>query len=305
MQDPAVPLGKRIGWRAEVIGFQVGSFLLRLLPVDAASAFGGWFFRTFGPLTRAARTVERNLRLAFPRMDTAERARITAAQWDSCGRYFTELTMMDRLTVASGRVEVVGAERLAAIAASGQPTVFISGHLSNCEIMSSVILEAGIDCVITYRAANNPLFNAAMMRTRARYGVKLFAAKGAEGTRGLITAMNAGRSVALMNDQKNNGGVAAPFFGQPAHTASGPTKLALRSGGVLQPMSVQRLQGARFRVTAHEPIVLERTGDRAADVEAGVVRINAFIEDRVRERPEEWFWVHKRWSDAAYATLDA
>ena len=70
-------------------------------------------------------------------------------------------------------------------------------------------------------------------------------------------------------------------------------------------MSVQRTRGARFRVVVYDPIQLEKTGDRARDVEAGVRQVNAFIEARVRERPEEWFWVHKRWPDAAYAELAA
>jgi KDO2-lipid IV(A) lauroyltransferase len=81
--------------------------------------------------------------------------------------------------------------------------------------------------------------------------------------------------------------------------------MALRSGGVIQPMSVQRLKGARFRVVVHDPIVLAQTGDRHADVEAGVRQINAFIEARVRERPEEWFWVHRRWAKEAYDSLQA
>ena len=295
--------GKKLIWRLETFGFDLISSLLRLIPVDVASAFGGWLFQTFGPLTSENRTVDLNLRLAFPDMEIAERARICDAQWGSVGRYFIELTMMDRLTPASGRIEVIGAERLQSIAEHGAPVVFVSGHLSNCEIMSSVILAAGIDCVITFRAANNPFFNEAIIRSRRRYGVRLFAAKGRNGTREMLSALAHGKSVALMNDQKNNRGVAAPFFGHPAHTAAGPTKLALRAGGVLQPMSVQRLKGARFRVTAHEPIVLERTGDRQADVEAGVHQINAFVEARVRERPEEWFWVHRRWADLAYESL--
>jgi KDO2-lipid IV(A) lauroyltransferase len=57
---------------------------------------------------------------------------------------------------------------------------------------------------------------------------------------------------------------------------------------------------ARFRVIVHEPIVLQQTGDRTADIEAGVRRINAFMEERVRERPTEWFWVHKRWPKEMY-----
>ena len=86
-----------------------------------------------------------------------------------------------------------------------------------------------------------------------------------------------------MNDQKFNGGVAAPLFGVMAHTAPGPASFALRFGIPIQPMSVQRIHKARFRVIVHEPILLEDTGDRDADIEAGVRRINAFIEERVRD----------------------
>jgi KDO2-lipid IV(A) lauroyltransferase len=69
---------------------------------------------------------------------------------------------------------------------------------------------------------------------------------------------------------------------------------------VLQPMWVQRLPGARFRVIVDEPIPLTKTGDRERDVQAGVAAINAYIEARVRERPAEWFWVHKRWPQEDY-----
>ena len=171
------------------------------------------------------------------------------------------------------------------------------------EIMAAAILAMGVDCVITGRALNNPFVNARIIESRRRYGVNIFAPKGSDGSRELLQAMNRGESVALMNDQKNNQGIAAPFFGHLCHTASGPTKMALRSGAILQPMSVQRTKGARFRVVVHEPIVLARTGDRKADLAAGVARVNAFVEARVRERPEEWWWVHKRWADSVYAQL--
>ena len=69
-------------------------------------------------------------------------------------------------------------------------------------------------------------------------------------------------------------------------------------------MSVERLPRARFRVTIHEPIALERTGERERDVEAGVRQVNAFVEAQVRKRPQDWFWVHKRWPNAAYDELE-
>ena len=292
-------------WRAEALGFDLASAALRLLPVDWVSGLGAALFKALGPLTGSHRIAERNIRLAFPELDARGRAALLKAQWDNLGRTFFEFPLSDRLTPESGRVDVVGAERLAAIAASGRPAVFVSGHLANWEVMASVIVNAGLPCQITYRAANNPYVDRRIKQGRARYGVRLFAPKGGEGARELLEAMDRGESVALMNDQKFNGGPAVPFFGIPANTASGPTRLALRCGVDLQPMSVQRLGGARFRVVVHEPIPIIDTGDRAADLEAGVAKVNAFVEARVRERPAEWFWVHKRWPKSAYEALDA
>ncbi|MEO8813057.1 MAG: lysophospholipid acyltransferase family protein [Caulobacteraceae bacterium] len=200
---------------------------------------------------------------------------------------------------------MVGGERLAKIAAEGKPVVFVSGHFSNLEVMPAAILSSGIACDITYRAANNPYVDARMRQSRFRYGVRMFAPKGEDGARELLDGMKRGCSVAMMNDQRYDGGVAAPFFGRPAPTLPAAVRLALRFGTWLQPMSCRRLKGARFRCTFHPPIVPTDTGDRAADIAAGVAAINAFIEERVRESPGEWWWLHKRWPREDYAALEA
>jgi KDO2-lipid IV(A) lauroyltransferase len=303
MAKPRGALAQDLLWRLEAVGFDLFTALMRALPPDAASGFGAWLGKTLGPLTSANRVADRNLRLAYPRMDDAERRRLTIAQWDNVGRAFAEFPFMDRLTPGSGRVEVVGAERLAEIAAGGRPVVFISGHFSNWEVMPAAIVHAGIVCDMTYRAANNPYVDARIKESRRRYGVRLFAPKGGDGARELLKALMRGQSVALMNDQKYDGGVAAPFFGRTVHTLPAAVRLALRFGTVLQPMSVTRTRGARFRCVVHEPIPVRDTGDRSADIEAGVRAINDFIEAHVRAKPEEWFWVHRRWPAEAYREL--
>ncbi len=292
-----------IVWRLEAGAYVALVAVARLAGVDATSAFGGWLARTFGPLTKYQRIADQNLRIAFPEMGIEARKRLLAAQWDNTGRYFAEMTQMDRLTPDTGRVEIVGGERLAAIRDSGKPVIFISGHFANGEIMAAAILHHAIPCQVTYRAFNNPYFDKLMRESRARYGVKLFAPKGGDGARELLSGLKRGESAALMNDQKFNQGIAAPFFGHPAMTAPAPTRMALRFGCVLQPLSVRRLEGARFRLDVHAPIDLERTGERSRDIELGVQRVNAFIEARVREHPEDWFWAHKRWPNEVYATL--
>jgi len=289
-----------IVWRLEAFAYDVVTGLARLFPIDAVSDFGAWLFKRLGPLTSTHRVAEINLRIAFPQADDAEIARLLTAQWDAIGRWAVEFPILDKIIADPKRVELVNGERLAQIARNGESVVFISGHFSSMEIMPAEIIQAGITCQITYRATNNPHVDARIRKSRFRYGVRLFAPKGGDGARELLRALGRGESVALMNDQKFNGGVAAPLFGVICHTAPGPSSFALRFGIPLQPMSVQRVRKARFRVVVHDPIWLKDTGDRNRDIEAGVRQVNAFIEDRVRDRPEEWFWVHKRWPNEIY-----
>lgn len=306
MGDKRVSTGQDLIWRLEAVGFDVFTFLFRLLPVDAASWLGGAIARLIGPLTKTHKVADQNLRLAFPEKDAAWRAKILDAQWETNGRTVAEFPMMDRLLPSTGRVEVVNAGRLTEIARGGKPVVFVSGHFSNWEVMPAAIVNSGVDCEITYRAANNPYVDKRIRDSRFRYGVRLFAPKGGDGAREMLEGMKQGKSVALMNDQKfNRGGVEVQFFGRPVMAAPGPTRMALRFETVLQPMTVERTRGARFRAVVHDPIVLKETGDRTADIQAGVQAITRFVEDQVRRRPEEWFWVHRRWPKEAYAELEA
>ena len=300
MRSQNVSAGQRLLWRLEVLGYDLVASLIRLLPVEAASSFGAWLFAILGPRLPTQRLVERNIELAFPEKSLEERRRIALESWRHLGRMAAEFTMLERLTPASGRIEVVGRERLEAIARDNIPAVLISGHFSNFEIMAAVIVDSGVNCQVTYRPANNPYFDERIIQARRSYGVELFAPKGVDGSRELLQAMNRGESVAFLNDQKFGDGIPAPFFSRIATTAQGPTRMALRGDGRLVPMSVQRTRGARFRVVIHEPIVLTRSGDRKADLAAGVAQVNAFVEERVRERPEEWWWVHKRWPNECY-----
>lgn len=297
-----VPFLQDLNWRLEAAAFQGLFGFLRLLGVERASGFGGKLLRTLGPLTGTHKTVTRNLRIAFPDMDEGERNRLAVDQWEQTGRTFAELAVMDRLTPESGRIDLVGMERLHAIRDSGRPVVLISGHLANFEVMAAVIMAAGVPCQVTYRAANNPYVDALIRQSRERYGIKLFAPKG-DGTRELMAGMKRGESIALLVDQKYSQGPEVEFFGQPVNASPGAARMALKFGTVMQPLSVVRLPGVRFRVTAHEPIAVPDTGDKAADVRAGVQAANRFVEDRVREHPVDWFWVHKRWPPQVYEAL--
>ena len=270
MTQAKPPVAQDLLWRLEALAFDVVIAFARMLPVDLVSDFGAWFFKTVGPLTSAQKVAETNLRIAFPEASDAQIADLLKAQWDNTGRTFLELLIMDRIIGSPGRVEIVNGQRFDEIAANQEPVVFVSGHFANFEVMPAAIVNSPVKCQITYRAMNNPHVEKRVRDYRFRYGVRYFAPKGGDGARELLAALGRGESVALMNDQKFNGGVAAPFFGVTCHTAPGPSRLALRFNTVLQPMSVQRGRKARFRVVVHDPIHLEHTGNTTADIEAGV-----------------------------------
>ena len=88
----------------------------------------------------------------------------------------------------------------------------------------------------------------------------------------------------------------AAFFSMPVDIS---TRIALATGAPIVPLSLVR-DKANFTMTVHEPIEIENTGDRTKDVEAGVLKINAFIENRIQENPSQWFWVHRRWPKEIY-----
>ncbi|MEM9054021.1 MAG: lysophospholipid acyltransferase family protein [Pseudomonadota bacterium] len=292
---------QRVMWRIETIAWDVIYWWpMKALGPDRASNFVGWLLKTIAPLFSQNKTVHRNLQLAFPDMSKDERDRIAKAAWESAGRTAGELPHLPAIDPYAGnRVEVIGAEHLDAIEAAEEGAVIVTGHFANWEVMAAVICRRPVDCLITYRALNNPHIDRRLNKVRHDYGIGVLTPKGL-GTRELMRALTDGRVVALLNDQKFNQGIAVPFFGHNAMTAPGPSRLALKYNVPIVPISTRRTGPARFRVTVHEPFLPEQTGDQEADVRACVERITAFIESEVRENPEQWFWQHRRWPKEAW-----
>lgn len=284
--------------RIEAFAYDVITGLMRLLPFRFVSGLGGRLVRLIGPLTSKQHIVETGMRTAFPEKSDAEIKGLMREQWDNLGRTFAEFPLTDRLKPfePNSRVTIKGLEHFEA----NQPAILISGHFANWEIMATVLTQSDHTVRITYRKVNNPLIDERVRKQREAYGTKFLIKKSTHaGGRELFQALKDGESIAILNDQKFNTGLEVPFFGEPAMTAPGAVRLALKTGHPLLPMIVTR-QKSRFTVTFYPPIELKKTGEREADVMSGVKRVVAFTEDRIRENPAQWFWVHRRWPKALY-----
>lgn len=296
--------GRHVIWRIEALAYDLVCLLLMPFSFNQISGFGGWLLQRIGPKTSKHHIARTGLKTAFPDASEDQIDEWLDAQWNNTGRTFAEFPILHRLKVfdKKSRVTVHGLHHLETLRDKGTPAVIVTGHFANWEVMAAVLTQSGLPVQITYRKINNPYIDKRIRAQREAYGTKLLVAKsGAKGAKQLLKSLSSGESVALLNDQKFNEGLSIPFFGTPAMTAPGPTRLALKSGAPLLPLSITR-DKAQFTMRVHDPVYLENTGDRAADIERGVKLITRFTEDRIIEAPAQWFWVHRRWPKHHYRT---
>ncbi len=272
--------------------------LFRLLPLDRASAFGGWITRSIGPYTGASKRARINLARAMPALSPSEIDRIVAGMWDNLGRVAAETPHLGafRLYEPGGRVAVEGFREIVDQRGPGTRFIFFSAHFGNWEIATLAATQAGLAVLEIYRAANNPFIDEIIAHARHAVGSEL-APKGSLAARRAVAALAEGKHICMLVDQKMNDGIAVPFFGRDAMTAPALARLALRYDCVVLPCRVERVKGANFRFIAEKPIPLPRTGDLQADIKTLMTEVNATVERWVRQHPEQWFWVHKRWPD--------
>jgi KDO2-lipid IV(A) lauroyltransferase len=289
----------RIRWadRLEAWGAAMFFAAMRAMPLDLASALGGMLARSIGPRLGISRRARSNLRTALPEMSDAEIERTVRGMWDNLGRVGAEFPHLRPIQVfePGGPVEASGKEHIERAVAAGRSVILFTGHLGNWEIAAQAVGQLGIEVAQIYRAANNPLVD--RMVARLRGTATDLVPKGAIASRRALATLRRGAHLGLLVDQKLNDGIPVPFFGRPAMTAPALALLALHFDCAVVPARVERLGGARFRLTIHPPLPLPRSGDRDADVAALMAEVNRTLEGWIRKRPEQWLWLHQRWPD--------
>jgi KDO2-lipid IV(A) lauroyltransferase len=293
MSDQATPLKHPIRYRLEAAAARAMFALLGPFSADKVSGFGAWLGRTIGPLTGAHKIAARNLERAMPEADAQARAKILAGAWDNFGRTMMEYAVIPKL---ADRVTIEGQEELAARAREGKPALLMTGHLGNWELIFDALRIHTKPITAVYRKANNPLVDEMIAEVRLR-GVAGLAPKGPAGARIVLGDLKEGGHVVMLVDQKLSSGVEVPFFGRPAATAPAIASFALRLDCPVFPIRVIRLGGARFKVSIEKPWRFTSTDSPDADILAAMTQINARLEDWIRERPEQWLWMHRRWRD--------
>ncbi len=177
----------------------------------------------------------------------------------------------------------------------GQGVLALTAHFGNWELLTIVGAMLRYPLSIVYRPLDFRPMERFMVMFRTRFGAKMIPKKKA--LRNILKSLDRKEIVALLMDQNVEWreGVFASFFGRPACTNKGMALLALKTGAPVIPVFLVRTHsGFTARFLPEVPLI--KTGDKVKDLEANTLQYNRVIESMVRQYPDQWFWVHRRWN---------
>lgn len=273
--------------------------LLRRLRPQRARRCGRWLGRRAYRWARVERErCRRHLGWAFAELDPTERERLARRVFEHLGAGVAELAVVHQERPITEWVEVDGESRrvLEEVLARGRGVVFVTGHLGNWELMARGLAAFGYPINTIGQRSYDPRFTRLIARFRQQGRVHTLWRGEPELMDKMAAVLRRGEIMGLLIDQDTDvPGVFVDFFGRPAWTPIAPVLLARKAGAPLVVGANHRLAGdAGFRVRIEE-IALADLPDRQRALAADTQAISHWIEARIREHPEQWVWLHRRW----------
>ena len=267
--------------------------LFKILGLNISSALGGKLFEKIGPLFRSKKLIHSNLKKAFPDISLDHLNRITKMMWNNYGRVFAEYMFIKKFREDRSNKNIIieGQEILEDIKKKNKSVVFISGHLSNFELMAMHIEKSGIKLSAIYRPLNNIFLNKIMERIRKKYICKYQIKKGIGGMKRLMHLKKLNYSTALMIDQRVSQGIKSNFFNKKALTTTIPAQLVKKFKIPIVPIFIERINNINFKIVIKNPI----TFDNEETTKTITDKLNLVLEKMILYKPELWIWSHNRW----------
>lgn len=272
--------------------------LLAWLPESVAYALGEGTGRLAFSLDRRHRTITmENLARAFPeRFAPAEIERLARAVFENLGRTAVDVARSERLlgTRNLDAFHVDGIDRLQEAHRRGKGVLVITAHLGPWELLPLASLWHGQGYFVA-RPLDNPWLDDLFTAMRERGGNRVIRKRDA--TQAILQALRRAKTVGILIDQHSSDreGVVVPFFGRPASTAFAPALIAMRSRAAVLPVATLHDGPGRYRVLIGDEVPVRRSGNLRADLAENTARFTAAIEAFIRDHPDRWFWVHRRW----------
>jgi Kdo2-lipid IVA lauroyltransferase/acyltransferase len=301
LRTTALALGRTMK-RALGVGAVLLLRVLQQIDPDRLANFAAAFMRRIGPFLPEHKVGRANLIAAFPEKSEAEIQAILEGVWDNLGRVGAEFAHLHSLRSthvkgrAQGHIEFSDQdiERFQHLRDDGKPGFVFAAHLANWEVPALAAAIYGLDATIVYRRPNLGGIAEAILTTRQGHMGRLIAST-PDAPFKIARALEAGSHVAMLVDQHFTNGVDVTFFGRRCKANPLLARLARHFDGPIVGVRVVRLGGRQFRAELTEALEVARDEDGRINVNATMQAVTTVIEGWVREHPEQWLWLHRRW----------
>jgi KDO2-lipid IV(A) lauroyltransferase len=276
---------------------------IRLTDRRRTADFWGGFMRRAGPWLPEHRVGRANLVAAFPDKPAAEIEQILTGVWDNLGRYAVEFAQIERLRNADPSQpddDIVADPATSALfhqlRNDEKPALIFASHLANWELPALVAARHGLDTAVLFRPPNIRAVSDAVIKIRAGC-MGTLVATGLDAPVKLARILEANRHVAMLADQHFVKGVEVTFFGRPCKANPLIAQLARHIECPIHGTRIvrRREDPNRFTIEMTPAIVPARDHAGLIDIAGTMQVITSVIEGWVREHPEQWLWLHRRW----------
>ncbi len=276
------------------------AFVFRFLPWRLGVRIGGVLgLLSFYLLGRERRRSYESLRIAFGPDASIQKLRMIAKRnFANLGKGLIEVLNLQYLNPGQldKIISIEGEEYLKKAEAAGKGTILITGHIGNWELMAAVLSIRGYRLNVIAAPLYDPRIDEWIIRLRRKFKVETISRGSPSSSKKILGVLRKKEVLGLLIDQDTRvEGVFVNFFNKKAYTPSGAAQLALRSGATTMMCFVTRLPGDRHRITIEKPIDLLESDDRDHDIEVNTALFTARIEEHIKQYPDQWVWMHRRW----------
>ncbi len=276
------------------MGFILVIWLIPLEMVFTISNLLGWF--VYSVLRVRRKVVLKNLRMAFPEKSIKELKNIGLRTYQNFAKMvfeYSRFPLLKKEAVLSDW-EIEGREHLDWALKRGKGAVIVAGHFGNWEYMGACLAQMGYPIAFLVGEQHNKLIDDMMNQNREIMGSRIIHMGIA--VRGVMKTLRDNGFIALLSDQDaGRQGVFVNYFGKPSSTHQGPAIFALKTGAPIIFASAIRLPRGRHKMVFERLYLDHLDGITDENIHKTTQAYTALLEKKVREYPDHWFWMHRRW----------
>lgn len=278
--------------------------VMRALGPRLSSNLAGGIARGIGPMLPNSKIARTNLKASFPEKTDEDIEAIVKGVWENLGRVAGEFVHLPKMwdydpeNPNKGRIEFAPrtAELYNLLRDDGKPAIFVTAHFANWELPAVAAFAHGLDTAVVYKAPTNRGFAELVRETRTGAMAELISSD-RHSVFSMTKVLQDGRHLGLVVDQFFTGGVPITMFGRKTLASPLPARLARNVDCPVHAVRSVRLPDNRFRMELSEELQLPRDAEGKIDINAATQKIADVFEGWIREYPEQWLWLHRRWRE--------